>query len=185
MKTCTIQENPNWSPGTYPVNYWAIFNELLARAQSVEQQRVMDRTNLSIPRLVREFRTIGFTGVRQSGKTRWVCDFLNRYPKAVAIVTNQEYKKELLRSRDMAGYEIPHITEADLQRVFTAKEIHSRYREKGIQGTRFPEALLNADFIVVDESYYVYRKVTGFSSQSLESIIAQHFDHLPIVVEVN
>ncbi len=182
MKPCTIQENPNWSPGTYPVNYWAIFNELLAHVQCVEQLRLMDCVNAPTPYLVRDFRTIGFTGVRQSGKTCWVCDFLNRYPNAVAIVSNQNYKKSLLRSHDSSGRETPHITEADLSRVFTIREIYNCYREKGIENARFPETFLNADFIVVDESYHTYQKIPGFE---LRRIIGKQFDHLPIVVEVN
>lgn len=181
----TIQENTSWVPGKSPVDFWAIFNGLLPSVHHAETNNFTERLNLSPATEIREYRTIGMKVIRQTGKTCWVCDFLNHYPKAVAIVSNLSHKQQMGNMTDFQGNPIPHVKPEDMGRVFTAKGIEDCYADTGILEGTYPIELLNADFILVDEAYHTYGVRERFGQRQLADIINKRFTHKPIIVEIN
>lgn len=172
------------TPFVYP-DYWAIFDEQMKSIISAEQYNVKTRFNLSGREFIREYRTIGFRGVRQSGKTRWVIQALNRFPDAIAIVSTVERRNDMFRTHNSRGKELDHLVEGD-KRVFTPKDFHNCYCNKGITLSEFPDGIIKAKYVIVDEADYVYGRIAGFSSRELMLVYAMHADGAaPVIVEVN
>lgn len=181
MQDLSIQPE---TPFVYP-DYWAIFNEQMKCIDSTEQHNVKNKYNLSGREFIREYRTIGFRGIRQSGKTRWVIQALNRFPDAIAIVSTVERRNDMFRTHDARGKELDHLTEGD-NRVFTPKDIHNRYCDKGITLATFPDTITKAKYVIIDEADFVYGRVAGFTLRELALIYAMHAEGpAPVIVEVN
>lgn len=181
MQELSIQTE---TPFVYP-DYWAIFNEQMKCIESTEQYIVETKFKLSTRAFIQEYRTIGFRGIRQSGKTRWVIQALNRFPDAIAIVSTIERRNDMFRTHDSQGKEIEHLVEGD-DRVFTPKDIHNRYCDKGITLSTFPDVITKAKYVIVDETDYVYNRIRGFGLRELCSIYGVHGEGpAPVIVEVN
>lgn len=162
--------------------YWAIFNELL-KVQEINRPRFLEveilQTLMPPERIISEYYTLGFKTPRQSGKTRWICDFLNKYQNAVCIVTNINFRNEMRLGKSVSGEELPHLDEVALSRVYTVHEM-MRFYTLG----RYPESLKNADYIVLDETQHLYNRLE-FTRTTLATAIKSCRETFPIVVEIN
>lgn len=161
-------------------SYWAIFNELLKVKETgpgPESLRALLGT--SSERILLEYCVLGFTTPRQSGKTRWICDFLNKYQNAICVVTNINFRNELRVEKSILGEELPYLDEVAISRVYTVREMVDFYTTQN-----YPESLKTADYIVLDETQHVYNR-PGFSRDAFAKIITASRETFPIVVEIN
>lgn len=67
------------------VNYNVVVEELMNGVVALDSHTALC-INGPRHRQIAEFRTIGFTGTRQTGKTNWMCDFAAQHPGETLIV---------------------------------------------------------------------------------------------------
>lgn len=164
----TTQETPM-------VDYWAIFNELMKTQDPVRRAENIARTGTWNPATaLREYSTIGLTTSRQTGKTKFVAELLEKHPTSVMVVTNLTWKNTLFESRDFITGEL-RLPEHLQAQVITVKQLfdHSPAVER---------QLAAAPFVIMDEGELIYQRI---SRRTILTLLANYVQDDVTIVEIN
>lgn len=115
-------------------SFHSILNELLKNIPETIPELFNNNSALKI----KEFRTVGFTSTRQTGKTEFAKELLKEDENSVMLVTNSN-EKDFIISNDSS---------VDSKRLYTVREFVA---DKDI--------LVPISRVIIDESYHCYRSV--------------------------
>lgn len=164
----TTQETP-------VIDYWAIFNELMKTQDPVRRAENIARTGTWNPAMrLREYSTIGLTTARQTGKTKFVAELLEKHPTSVMVVTNLTWKNMLFESHDLITGKL-RLPEHLQEQVITAKQLidHNPVVER---------QLAAAPFVIMDESELIYQRICRRAALTL---LADYVQDNVTIVEIN
>lgn len=159
----------NTTQKTPVIDCWAIYNELVKTQNLERRAEMVARSGIKHNGMmvIDEYASIGMRIPRQCGKTRFVQEFMDKHPQALAVVTNLHFRDDLIAR-----------CKTDISdRIMTAADFDSaKMREQ----PNWLERIRGVTHVIVDESRHVYERTPR---KWIYTLICQNPNI--IVVEIN